>query len=52
MNTPKSDTVRAALSEIRERCRELLDEQEATSELELEDTDDPDRGSDPYNRLR
>ena len=32
-----------------EGCR--FDEQEATSELELEDTDDPDRGSDPC-RLR
>jgi hypothetical protein len=52
MNTPQSDTVRTALSELRERCRELLDEPEATSGLELEDTDDPDRGSDPCNRLR
>jgi len=52
MNTPQSDTVRTALAEIRERCRELLDEPEATSELELEDTDDPNRGSGPYHRLR
>ena len=51
MNTPKSDTVRMKLSEIRERCRELLEEQEATSEPDLEDTEDPDMGSDPYNRL-
>jgi hypothetical protein len=52
MNTHKSETLRMKLSEIRERCRELLEEQEAAPELELEDTDDPDREHDPYNRLR
>lgn len=52
MNTPKSDTVRMKLSEIRERCRELLDEQEASLELEPECTENPDRGNDPYNRLK
>jgi hypothetical protein len=40
------------LSEIRERCRELLEEQEAMTELELEDTDKPDQGNDPYNRSK
>ena len=52
MNTPKSDTVRMKLPEVRERCRELLEEQETPPELELEDTDNPDKGNDPYNRLR
>jgi hypothetical protein len=52
MNTPKSDTVRMKLPEILEHCRELLEEQEAVPELELECTDKPDQGNDPYNSLK
>lgn len=40
MNTPKSDTVRIKLSAIREHCRELLEEQDAPSDAELESPDD------------
>ena len=51
MNTPpESETVRLKISEIRERCRKLLEEQETSLELRLEDADEPGRGNDPYNR--
>jgi hypothetical protein len=51
MNTPKSETVRLKLSELRERCRELLQEPETPAELSLLDTDEPGKGCDPYNRI-
>jgi hypothetical protein len=50
MNTPKSETVKMRLSEIRERCRELLEDPEDPPELRLEEADEADEGSDPYNR--
>ena len=51
MNTPKSETVRMKLSEIRERCRELMPEPGTEpTELKLVDSDKPDEGCDPYNR--
>jgi hypothetical protein len=49
MNTPKSETVKMRLAEIRERCRELLEDPEAPPELRLEEADESDEGSDPYN---
>jgi hypothetical protein len=49
MNTPKSETVKMRLSEIRERCRELLEAPEAPPELRLQETDESATGSDPYN---
>jgi len=52
MNTPKSETVRLKLSDIRERCKELLDDPDAPPELRLEDADEAEKGSDPYNRGR
>ena len=51
MNTPKSETVKMKLSEIRERCRDLMAEPAAEpAELKLVDSDEPDAGCDPYNR--
>jgi len=52
MNTPKSETVKMRLSEIRERCRELLEDPEAPPELRLEEADDSAEGSEPYNRSK
>ncbi|MEX2125781.1 MAG: hypothetical protein WD795_17970 [Woeseia sp.] len=52
MNTPKSETVRMSLSEIRERCRDLMQEAEPTPELKLADADNPEQGCDPYNRSK
>ena len=53
MNTPKSETVKMKLSEIRERCKDLMPEPGAERpELKLVDSDEPDEGCDPYNRGR
>jgi len=50
MNTPLSDTVTLKLLEIQERCRDIIEAPETLSELKLvEDTDEPAKGSDPYN---
>ncbi|HWM28801.1 MAG TPA: hypothetical protein VNQ14_10105 [Woeseiaceae bacterium] len=51
MNTPKSETVKMKLSEIRERYRDLMPEPGTEpTELKLVDADEPDEGCDPYNR--
>lgn len=47
MNIPKSQTVRMRISDIRDRCRELLEDPELPPSLRLEDADEQEKGSGP-----
>jgi hypothetical protein len=52
MNIPKSQTVRMRISDIRNRCRELLEDPEFPPSLRLEDADEQEKGSGPNDDPR